>query len=100
MFIGLLPQDSPGLYATPSNAYISAYADRTIGPNTEGHNILVLHAKMPTHPETYEHDPVNDSAGVQVRYWSLCTTGAIAEPPVLPADSASVRSGGAAQHRR
>jgi hypothetical protein len=87
--IGLLPQElTSGLYATPSNAYISAYADRTIGPNIEGHNILVLHAKMPTHPETYERDKVNDSAGTQVRYWSLCTTGAIAEPPLLPADSA------------
>jgi hypothetical protein len=87
--IGLLARElTSGLYATPSNAYISAYADRTIGPNIEGHNILVLHAKMPTHAETYEHNIVNDSAGVQVRYWSLCTTGAIAEPPLLPADSA------------
>jgi hypothetical protein len=87
--IGLLPQEvTSGLYATPSNAYISAYVDRTIGPNTEGHNILVLHAKMPTHPETYEHNPVNQSGSSQVRYWSLCTTGAVAEPPMLPADSA------------
>ena len=77
-----------GLYATPANAYILGYADRTIGPNTEGHNILVLHAKMPTHPTTYKKDKTNDSAGTQVRYWSICTAGAIANPPLLPTDSA------------
>ena len=77
-----------GLYATPANAYILGYADRTIGPNTEGHNILVLHAKMPTHPSTYNKDKTNDSAGKQVRYWSICTAGAIANPPLLPTDSA------------
>ena len=77
-----------GLYATPANAYILGYADRTIGPNTEGHNILVLHAKMPTHPTTYKKDKINNSAGTQVRYWSICTAGAIANPPLLPTDSA------------
>jgi hypothetical protein len=77
-----------GLYATPANAYLSAYADRTIGPNTEGHNILVLHAKMPTHPTTYKNDKINDSAGTQVRYWSICTSGGIENPPLLPTDSA------------
>ena len=28
-----------GLYSTPSNAYMNAYVDRTIGSNVEGHNI-------------------------------------------------------------
>ena len=79
---------SSGLYATPANAYIVGYADRTIGPNSEGHNILVLHAKMPTHPTTYMKDKVNNSGGKQVRYWSICTAGAIANPPLLPTDSA------------
>jgi hypothetical protein len=74
-----------GLYSTPSNAYMNAYVDRTIGPNTEGHNILVLHAKMPTHPETYEHNLLNESAGVEVRYWSLCGYGSVA--PLLPVRS-------------
>src|SRR6202044_20716 len=31
-----------GFYSTPANAYITTYADRTIGPNSEGENILVL----------------------------------------------------------
>jgi hypothetical protein len=74
-----------GLYSTPSNAYMNAYVDRAIGPNTEGHNILVLHAKMPAHPETYEHNLVNESAGEQVRYWSLCGYGSVA--PLLPVRS-------------
>jgi hypothetical protein len=87
--IGTLPTAlTSGLYATPANAYILAYADRTIGPNTEGHNILVLHAKMPTHPATYTAEKTNNSAGTQVRYWSICTSGAIANPPILPTDSA------------
>ncbi|MBS1676341.1 MAG: hypothetical protein JST08_03045 [Actinobacteria bacterium] len=77
-----------GFYSTPSNAYITSYVDRNIGPNTEGHNIVVLHAKMPTHPTTYEGDPVNDSTGTQVRYWSLCTAGSISNPPLIPANSA------------
>jgi hypothetical protein len=70
-----------GLYATPANAYLIAYADRTIGPNTEGHNILVIHAKMPTHPETYNHNKINDqTAETQVRYWSICTAGGVEKP--------------------
>ena len=87
--VGALPDTlASGLYATPANAYILGFADRTIGPNTEGHNILVLHARMPTHPMTYDADEFNDSAGTQVRYWSLCTSGAVSKPPVLPTDSA------------
>jgi hypothetical protein len=78
-----------GLYATPANAYLIAYADRTIGPNTEGHNILVIHAKMPTHPETYDHNKINDeTAETQVRYWSICTAGGLEKPAVLPTNSA------------
>ncbi len=78
-----------GLYATPANAYLIAYADRTIGPNTEGHNILVLHAKMPTHPETYDNDKVNDqTAETQVRYWSICTAGGVEKPADFATNSA------------
>lgn len=80
-----------GLYATPANAYLIAYADRTIGPNTEGHNILVIHAKMPTHPETYDNNKINDqTAETQVRYWSICTAGGLEKPAVLLTNSACV----------
>ena len=43
---------------------------------------------MPTHPTTYRGDKVNNSAGTQVRYWSLCNYGSIANPPLIPANSA------------
>jgi hypothetical protein len=78
-----------GLYATPANAYLIAYADRTIGPNPEGHNILVIHAKMPTHPETYDNNKINDqTAETQVRYWSICTAGGVEKPADFATNSA------------
>lgn len=88
--IGTLPTAvTSGLYATPANAYLIAYADRTIGPNTEGHNILVIHAKMPTHPETYDNTKINNqTAETQVRYWSICTAGGLEKPAVLKTNSA------------
>jgi len=88
--IGTLPTAvTSGLYATPANAYLIGYADRDIGPNTEGHNILVVHAKMPTHPETYDGNKINDqTAETQVRYWSICTAGGLEKPAVLPTNSA------------
>ena len=44
---------------------------------------------MPTHPTTYLKDKINHKpTETQVRYWSICTSGAIANPPILPADSA------------
>jgi hypothetical protein len=85
---GLPTTITSGLYATPANAYMSAYADRDIGPNTEGHNILVLHAKMPTHPTTYLKDKINNGENTQVRYWSLCTGTSIAKPSIIRANSA------------
>ena len=69
-----------GYYSTPSNAYLYGYADRTIGPDHDAHNILVLRAKMPTHPHTYDRESVNDGAGTQVRFWSICNYGSIARP--------------------
>jgi hypothetical protein len=43
---------------------------------------------MPTHPHTYDRETRNDSAGTQVRFWSLCNYGSYANPPLLPANSA------------
>jgi hypothetical protein len=89
--IGSLPTNiTGGFYSTPNNAYMLGYVDRTIGPNRNGHNILVLHAKMPTHPHTYNRETKNDSAGTQMRFWSLCNYGSYANPPLLPANSACV----------
>ncbi len=87
--IAALPTASiGGFYSTPNNAYIYGYVDRTIGPNRDGHNVLVLHAKMPKHPHTYNRNRVNDSSGTQTRFWSICNYGSIANPPLIPANSA------------
>ena len=43
---------------------------------------------MPTHPTHLQEGQDQRSAGKQVRYWSICTAGAIANPPLLPTDSA------------
>jgi hypothetical protein len=87
LIAGLPTAIQPGLYPTPANAYVYGYADRTFGPDPNGHNILVLHGKLPTHPRTFDRNPHNDSEGKQVRYWSLCNYGALANPPLIPANT-------------
>ena len=86
--IATLPTDiRPGLYPTPANAYIGGYADRSFGPDPDGHNILVLRGKLPTHPDTFRRNPHTES-GTQVRYWSLCNYGSsIANPPLAPVNT-------------
>jgi hypothetical protein len=88
--IASLPTDlRPGLYATPANAYVSTYFDRALGPDASGHNIVVLRGKGPTHPHTFDRDPINDFAGKQVRYWSICNYGStIANPYLGPVNTA------------
>jgi len=85
---GLNSTATSGLYATPANAYAIGYASRLFGPNTEGHNILVLHGKMPTHPETYNGNATSDDGSTQVRYWSLCNYTGISKGALLEANSA------------
>lgn len=87
--IATLPTDiRPGLYATPANAYVSTHFDRMLGPDPSGRNILVLRGKGPTHPNTFDRDPVDDSVGKQVRYWSICNYGStIANPYLGPANT-------------
>jgi hypothetical protein len=84
---GLSSTATSGLYATPANAYAIGYASRLFGPNAEGHNILVLHAKLPTHPETYNGNPTSDDGSTQVRYWSLCNYTGISKGALLAANS-------------
>ncbi len=43
---------------------------------------------MPTHPETYEGNATSEDGSTQVRYWSLCAVGGLANPPAIPLDSA------------
>jgi len=77
----------PGFFPTPANAYVYAFADRRNGPDPDGHNILVLRGRMPTHPETYLRNPHNEYGGKEVRYWSLCNYGSIVIDNPLPVNS-------------
>ncbi|HUA12405.1 MAG TPA: hypothetical protein VMA83_10400 [Solirubrobacteraceae bacterium] len=88
LIAGLSTEATSGLYATPANAYALAYASRLFGPNPEGQNILVLHAKMPTHPDTYEGNTVSEDGATQVRYWSLCNYTGISKGALLEPNSA------------
>jgi hypothetical protein len=83
----LNPALTSGFYATPANAYALGYASRLFGPNSEGHNILVLRAKMPSHPDTYNGDPIAEG-GKQLRYWSLCNYTGLSKAALLEANSA------------
>ena len=68
-------------FPSPANTYLIAYIDRRLGPATGGHNVFVMHFKLPTTPKTYCGNPgPNDNGTVQVRYESLCvyTSPAIA----------------------
>lgn len=85
---GLNSTATSGLYATPANAYAIGYASRLFGPNANGENILVLHGKMPTHPETYNGNATSDDGSTQVRYWSLCNYTGISKGALLEANSA------------
>jgi hypothetical protein len=61
-------------FPNPANTYIFAYIDRRLGPAPGGHNVFVMHFKIPSTPETYLGNPgPNDNGTVQARYMSLCT---------------------------
>jgi hypothetical protein len=69
--ISSLPLTATGLGANPANGYVFTWLDRRFGPNHNGHNIVVLHGKLPTTPATYAGGG-RVRAGTQLRYWSLC----------------------------
>ena len=66
-----LPLTATGLGANPANGYVFTWLDRRFGPNHSGHNIAVLHGKLPTTPATYAGEG-RMQRGTQLRYWSLC----------------------------
>jgi hypothetical protein len=49
--------------------------------------VLVLKAKMPVAPVTWNGNPVADNAGAQVRYWSLCNYASTAVPLNAPVNT-------------
>jgi len=86
--IPTLPTDAvSGFYSNAGNDAIYAYGDRRLGPDPDGHNVLVLTGTMPTHPSTVEGEPAADNDAVDVRYFSLCSYGAIAQSVDLPANA-------------
>jgi len=86
--IATLPTETiKGFYANPGNSYVFTYADRRLGPNPDGHNVLVLKAKMPVTPVTWDGNLFADFDGAQVRYWSLCNYGSNAITPNAPANT-------------
>jgi hypothetical protein len=60
-----------GAYSNRDNSYVYSYVDRSFGPNPSGHNVLVLHGKIPTTPSTVLWNP-KAQGDTQMRYWSLC----------------------------
>ena len=68
-----LPTKGTGLGANPANNYVTAWLDRTFGPNHNGHNIAVLHGKLPSTPATYAGE-ARMQGGTQLRYWSMCNS--------------------------
>jgi hypothetical protein len=61
-------------FPNPANTYLITNVDRRLGPARGGHNVFVMHFKIPTTPETYLGNPgPNDNGAVQARYESLCT---------------------------
>jgi hypothetical protein len=82
--ISSLPVTGTGLGANPANGFALAWLDRRFGPNHNGHNIAVLHGKLPTTPATYAGES-KMQRGMQLRYWSICnnqglTSGATTGP--------------------
>jgi hypothetical protein len=83
-----LPSETvKGFYANPGNSYVFSYVDRRLGPDPDGHNVLVLKAKMPLTPVTWDGNLFADNAGAQVRYWSLCNYGSSAVAVNAPANT-------------
>ena len=61
-------------FPNPANTYIFTAIDRRLGPGPGGHNVFVMHFKIPTTPKTYLGNPgPNDNGTVHARYMSLCT---------------------------
>ena len=58
-------------WANIDNQYISSGIDRRFGPAAGGHNVAVVHGKLPVTPATYRRVP-SFEGGTDMRYWSLC----------------------------
>src|SRR5690606_33894744 len=59
-----------GFYSNADNAYVVAAVNRGLGPDPDGHNLLVLEGTAPSTPATGDGEATMGDG--QVRYWSLC----------------------------
>ena len=59
-----------GFYSNADNAYVVAAVNRGLGPDSDGHNLLVLTGTAPSTPAT--HGGEATMADGDLRYWSLC----------------------------
>jgi len=75
--INLLPSAKAGPAAdwNSDSSIAYDYVDRRLGPSPDGHNVLVLHGRMPTTPRTFGGGSTMQG-GTQMRYWSLCQNDA------------------------
>lgn len=71
--IPALPTGKESLAVRPEadSGLLYTYVDRSLGPDPNGHNVLVLRGTLPTTPRTF-HGEGTLAARPQVRYWSLC----------------------------
>lgn len=74
-------QVTQGFYANAGNRYIYSYLDRRFGPDPTGHNIAVVRAKMPTHPDTVLGQRRPMAQDTEVRYASMCNDSSLAIGP-------------------
>lgn len=59
-----------GFYSNADNAYVVAAVNRGLGPDPNGHNLLVLTGTAPSTPATQDGEAT--MADGDLRYWSLC----------------------------
>ncbi|MBL8778868.1 MAG: hypothetical protein JNK12_23255 [Acidimicrobiales bacterium] len=59
-----------GFYSNADNAYVVGAVNRGLGPDPDGHNLLVLTGTAPSTPATL--DGAATMADGELRYWSLC----------------------------
>lgn len=59
-----------GYYSNADNSYVVAAVNRLLGPDADGHNLLVLTGTAPRTPATSSGERTMGDG--DVRYWSLC----------------------------
>ena len=80
--VAWIPKNTGGYFPNPANKYI-AIPGLCFQPN----RILVVRGKSPVFPDTYHGGLIWQSAGVQLRYWSLCNNNQRLPYPVVACEA-------------